>query len=313
MPQRILVTGGAGFIGSHFVESCLSLGHKVVVIDSLLPNLYSPDLKSRNLDFFRHDSSVEIIEKDICKLNIKETIDSVDVIVNFAAMPGLLPSWNQFETYLNSNVLALSKILDSIEANSTQKIIQISTSSVYGKVAVGNERSETKPISPYGVSKLAAENLIKVIADQKNLDFNILRLFSVYGPRQRPDMAYDILTRQILANETITIFGDGEATRSNTYVEDVVNGIHGSIKSGAKGEIYNICGSEEYSLNAVISMLEEITSKTAKRVYQSPRPGDQTTTRGDFSKASKDFGYYPKTTLYKGLEKQVNWISTNVR
>lgn len=313
MPQRILVTGGAGFIGSHFVQSCVSLGYKVVIIDSLLPNLYSSELKSRNLDLVRHESDVEIIEKDICQLSVKEIVDRVDVIVNFAAMPGLMPSWNQFETYLNSNVLALSRILDSVETNSTQKIIQISTSSVYGKIAVGNELTETNPISPYGVTKLAAENLIKVIAYQKNLDFSILRLFSVYGPRQRPDMAYDILTRKILNGEALTIFGDGEATRSNTYVDDVVNGIHGAIKSGISGEIYNICGSEEYSLNSVITMLENMTGRNAKRSYLPPRPGDQSATRGDFSKAHKDFEYNPKVKLQEGLEKQISWISNNIR
>jgi nucleoside-diphosphate-sugar epimerase len=312
MPQRILVTGGAGFIGSHFVQSCLALGYEVLVVDSLLPNLYSSDLKIRNLDLFRNDPNVEVLEKDLCKLNMKDVVSRVDVIVNFAAMPGLMPSWHQFETYLNSNVLALSRILDSVEANSNQKIIQISTSSVYGKIAIGNEQSETKPISPYGVTKLAAENLIRVIADQKNLDFNILRLFSVYGPRQRPDMAYDIVTRKILASETVKIFGDGESTRSNTYVDDVVNGIHGSIKSGIKGETYNICGSESFSLNSVLSMIEEITGKKANRTYLPPRPGDQAATRGDFAKASKDFNYHPKTKLIEGLENQIRWIAKDI-
>jgi len=312
MPQRILVTGGAGFIGSHFAQSCLSLGYEVVVVDSLLPNLYSSDLKIRNLDIFRDESDIEIIEKDLCQVNIKEIVDRVDIIVNFAAMPGLMPSWHQFETYLNSNVLVLSRILDSVEVNSNQKIIQISTSSVYGKVAVGNEQTETNPVSPYGVTKLAAENLIKVIADQKNLDFNILRLFSVYGPRQRPDMAYDILSRKILANEEVNIFGDGESTRSNTYVDDVVSGVHGSIKRGVKGETYNICGNESYSLNYVISLLEEIIGKKAKLNYVSPRPGDQAATKGDFSKASRDFNYQPKTRLFEGLENQIRWISKNI-
>jgi nucleoside-diphosphate-sugar epimerase len=312
MPRTILVTGGAGFIGSHFVQSCLTQGYKVVVVDSLLPNLYSSDLKIRNLDIFRHEAGIEIIEKDLCRLNTRKIVDKVDVIVNFAAMPGLMPSWHQFETYLNSNVLALSRILDSVEVNSNQKIIQISTSSVYGKVAIGNEQTDTKPVSPYGVTKLAAENLIKLIADQKNLDFNILRLFSVYGPRQRPDMAYDILSRKILNNEPVNFFGDGDSTRSNTYVDDVVSGVHGSIKSGVKGETYNICGNESYSLNHVISLIEEIIGKKAKRNYVSPRPGDQAATRGDFSKAAKDFDYWPKTRLLEGLENQIKWISKSI-
>jgi UDP-glucuronate 4-epimerase len=210
-------------------------------------------------------------------------------------------------------VIVLSRILDSIGSNSQQKIIQISTSSVYGKFAIGDELSETKPISPYGVSKLAAENLIKVISEQKNLNFNILRLFSVYGPRQRPDMAFNILTRKIFADQPITIYGTGEATRSNTYVKDIVDGVHGAIEKGAKGETYNICGREEYSLNDVITILEDLIGIKVKRNYSAPRPGDQESTKGDFSKAFRDFGYFPKTTLTDGLFNQVRWIAGTIR
>ena len=308
MAETILVTGGAGFIGSHLVEISLKAGFKVKVIDSFLPNLYSAEIKKSNWQQLSSHKNVDLLEADICTAEISAIVKEADIIVNCAAMPGLMPSWNQFSTYLDSNVLVLSRILDQIKVNSPQKIIQISTSSVYGRVAIGNELSPTHPISPYGVTKLAAENLIKVVAEQKNLNFNILRLFSVYGPRQRPDMAYNIIIEKLLTNKTISIYGDGNATRSNTYVADVVQGILDCITGGRSGETYNICGNEEYSLNSVITMLENLTNRFAKISFLPTRPGDQAATKGDFSKASTDFHYFPRTRLAAGLTEQSRWM-----
>lgn len=307
MTARVLVTGAAGFIGSHLVEKCASSGFNVSAIDSFLPNLYSAEIKRNNWKHLSSLPNVEFHQMDLGRDDISEVIKASDIIINCAAMPGLMPSWSEFATYLNCNVLALSRILEQLELNSSKRIIQISTSSVYGREAIGNENSSTSPISPYGVSKLAAENLIRVISEQKNLDFQILRLFSVYGPRQRPDMAYNIMIKRLLSGEELSVFGDGTASRSNTYVADVVDGIMGSISDGSRGEIYNICGDESYSLNSVISMLEELMGVTAKINYLDVRPGDQTSTKGDFTKANLAFSYHPKTKLRDGLTRQIDW------
>lgn len=311
MTKTILVTGAAGFIGSHVAETAAKRGYRVNAIDSFSPHLYSPGLKRENWNVLSGISSINLVEGDLCRYDISELVLHSDIIVNSAAVPGLMPSWDLFSEYLNSNVLALSKILECVPNNSTKKIIHLSTSSVYGKFAVGDESSETLPVSPYGVTKLAAENLLKVVAEKKNLNFNILRLFSVYGPRQRPDMAIRIILQKLMTGETIDIYGDGTASRSNTYISDVVDAIILAIESNRMSETYNISGSEEFSLNEVLSILENVTGRKAKLRYTSIRPGDQSATKGDYTKASKHLGYFPSVTLRKGLELEFEWLLRN--
>ena len=307
MAKSILVTGAAGFIGSHLAEVAALQGYKVKAVDCFSPHLYPTRIKRENWNELSKLSSIELFELDLCRDDISRLVSDSDIIVNCAAVPGLMPSWELFSAYLDSNVLALSKILEVVETRSEQKIIQLSTSSVYGKYAIGGELNQTSPTSPYGVTKLAAENLIKVVGERKDLDFNILRLFSVYGPRQRPDMAYSIILNRLLTGEIIDIYGDGKASRSNTYVSDVTDGILLACNSAIKSEVYNICGGEEFTLNQVLRLLEDITGKKPNLRFMPIRPGDQSVTNGDFSKASKDFGYYPKVTLEKGLRFQYEW------
>lgn len=307
MTKRILVTGAAGFIGSHVAETAAQRGYSVNAIDSFSSHLYSSDLKRANWNVLSGISSINLFEGDLCRDDVSQLVLDSDIIVNSAAVPGLMPSWDLFSDYLDSNVLALSKILESIPNDSPKKVIQLSTSSVYGKFAVGDETNETSPTSPYGVTKLAAENLLKVVAEKKNLNFNILRLFSVYGPRQRPDMAFRIIVQKLIAGETIDIYGDGSASRSNTYVCDVVDGILLACESILNSGTYNICGKESYSLNEVLTLLESITGKKPNLRFLPARPGDQAVTMGDFSKAKKDLGYIPTWTLDKGLKEQYEW------
>ncbi len=313
MSKTILVTGAAGFIGSHVAETAARQGSRVIAIDSFSPHLYSSELKRVSWDVLSKIPSINLFELDLCCDDFSELIWESDVIVNSAAVPGLMPSWDLFSEYLNSNVLALSKILEVLPVSSPKKIIQLSTSSVYGKFAIGDESSPTIPTSPYGVTKLAAENLLKVVAEKKNLKFNILRLFSVYGPRQRPDMAFGIIINKLITGEPISIYGDGSASRSNTYVSDVVAGILLACESAYDSQTYNICGNEEYTLSEVIKILEDISGKKANLEYFPARPGDQTTTRGNFSKASKDLGYSPNWNLKKGLKHQYEWIKNQPR
>jgi nucleoside-diphosphate-sugar epimerase len=311
MAKRILVTGAAGFIGSHVAETAAKRGYSVNAIDSFSPHLYSSELKRANWNVLSGFSSINLFEGDLCRDDVSQLVLDSDIIVNSAAVPGLMPSWDLFSEYLDSNVLALSKILECIPNDSSKKIIQLSTSSVYGKFAVGDEKSETLPASPYGVTKLAAENLLKVVAEKKNLNFNILRLFSVYGPRQRPDMAIRIILQKLMTGETIDIYGDGTASRSNTYVSDVVDAILLASESSRKSETYNISGSEEFSLNEVLNILENVTGRKANLRFASNRPGDQSVTKGDYTKASRHLGYFPSVTLHEGLELEFEWLLRN--
>jgi nucleoside-diphosphate-sugar epimerase len=184
--------------------------------------------------------------------------------------------------------------------------VHISTSSVYGRVATGDESSPTIPYSPYGVTKLAAENLIRAFADNSCLDFNILRYFSVYGPDQRPDMAYSRFISAIYNDETINLYGDGTQSRTNTYISDCITATVMTIEAGLTNTIYNIAGLDEVNILTVISILEEILGKKAKVNLLPGRTGDQLITKGNIDKLNKDTGFEPQIGIRQGLENQVN-------
>lgn len=305
---RVLVTGGAGFIGSHLSESLILNGHEVTVIDSLSDFLYSRDLKEMNIKHFA-DQGIKFHELDLATDNIDEIVGSQDVIINEAGIPGLIKSWNNFNEYMNSNVLALSKLLESVRKSNISRFIQISTSSVYGKKAISAENSELRPYSPYGVSKLAAENMVRAYGDNFGVPFCILRYFSVYGPRQRPDMAYQKFISAMLKGEEIEVYGDGSQTRTNTFVSDIVNGTILAMESGDKTDkkTYNLSGIQSISLKAAILEIESQLGVQAKIRFAPIRFGDQTETLGDVTAASKDFGYLPKIDFRAGINQQINW------
>ena len=187
--MKILVTGAAGFIGSHLAEELNEQGHQVVAIDSLSDFLYPREIKERNIQNFK-SLGINFFPVDIRSNRIDEIIKGCDYVINEAAIPGLVKSWSHMGSYIEANVLGLQNLLESSVKNEVKRFIQISTSSVYGKDAIGDESSSTNPYSPYGVSKLAAEKLAQAYSENYGLDVTILRYYSVFGPRQRPDMAY---------------------------------------------------------------------------------------------------------------------------
>lgn len=310
--MKIVVTGGAGFIGSHFVEHMLRLGFEIVVIDSFNNDLYDSKIKRENWESLASSSrKISILEMDL-----REKIDPVvfqdcDAIFHFAAMPGLSLSWTDTKLYIDSNLLVTCNVLEACKPNSNLKFFQISTSSVYGKIVTGDENSTLEPISPYGVTKLAAEKAVVAICTAKNLEFNILRLFSVYGPRQRPDMAFNIFIRKILNGDEIEIFGDGTQTRANTYVRDIVEGIYRAYSNFTSGEIYNLSGREEVSVNQILEIIEQKLNKKAIIKNVSERLGDQQRTIDVSAKALTKIGYLPHTDIVSGIANQVNWQTSN--
>jgi nucleoside-diphosphate-sugar epimerase len=277
----------------------------VYALDALLDSTYSSEIKKARWRFLQETCDAKFFVKDLRFDDLDEILNSVDVIVNEAGIPGLMLSWENFQLYSDCNLVAVNRLLQALKNHGKKRFIQVSTSSVYGLNAVGDELSETNPISPYGVTKLAAEKLIHAYAKEMNLDYVILRYFSIFGPGQRPDMGYSIFIERMLAGEEISIYGDGTQVRSNTYIEDCIKGTILAIERGQSGETYNISGGEEISVNEIISTLNEYTGANSKISYQPGRPGDQFRTSGNWAKANTDLGYVPEYDVRTGLKLQV--------
>ena len=304
--SRILVTGAAGFVGSRLTETLASRGHDVVALDCFLPDLYSAEIKQNR---FRHVTSLPNVTGIVADLRKDEleSIGHVDVVINEAAMPGLTKSWEDLKLYVDNNLHALDRLIRATTHDSLQKFIQISTSSVYGRIAIGAEDSPTNPYSPYGVSKLAAEKLGFAHMDNFGLPFTVLRYFSVYGPGQRPDMAYHRFLEKAKTGDTVTVYGDGEQRRTNTYIDDCVEATIAAIDHAEPGDTYNISGKQSVSINEAIETIREVTGQTLPIDYQPARPGDQKETRGDIDKAQRVLGYTPTWSLKDGLAAQWAW------
>jgi len=306
--MKILVTGGAGFIGSHLSEKLASEGHRVTVLDSLSSFLYSSELKSRNIENFKQ-LGINFFRVDLNDPEVGNIVKGMDVVINQAAIPGLVKSWTHLDEYMNSNVVGLGNLLKACSRFKIRKFIQISTSSVYGYEATGNENSDLKPHSPYGVSKLAAEKLVIAYGANFDIPFTILRYFSVYGPRQRPDMAYQKFITSIIDDQPIVVFGDGSQTRTNTYVSDIVDGTISVINAGeiSNGKTYNLSGLKSVTLTEAIKIIESINGKAARITFGPAKVGDQKNTEGNISLARKELGYFPGTDFLNGLEAQFVW------
>ncbi len=310
--MKILVTGAAGFIGSHLTEALVKEGHQILAIDALVPNLYPIEHKLRNWKLLGElGANIERREIDLRKPINESEIDDIDYIFHLAAMPGLSLSWEDTKLYIDCNLLATANLIRACNPDRLSRFFHISTSSVYGKNVTGNEDSLLSPISPYGVTKLAAETLIAAYSKANGLPYSIFRLFSVYGPRQRSDMAFNIFTRKLLAGEVIDIYGDGTQSRANTYVSDVVDGLISGIANSEHGEIYNLCGSEQATVMEVLEKLARITGREPILEFKGERLGDQQETKSVAQKAFKSLGFAPKVLLNEGLNRQVNWQMEN--
>lgn len=302
--MRALVTGVAGFIGSHLAEALLAGGHEVVGIDAFIP-YYARELKDRNLQALMDHPRFSFHELDLRTDSLDRALENVNVIVNEAAMPGLPRSWTEFPAYVSCNLLALERLLDAAARAGVQRLVHASTSSVYGSDAVGDETMPTMPISPYGITKLAAEHLILANMERVGLPSIILRYFSIYGPRQRPDMAYNIFIESMRTGRPITVYGDGRQSRSSTYVSDCVAGTIRALDRAQAGEIYNIGGGETVSLLDALDIIARAMDASPQIVHEAPRPGDQRHTAADTRKARQAFGYEPAVPPAVGLPLQI--------
>ena len=305
--MRILVTGAAGFIGSHLVTELSNLGHNVVALDCFLDDSYSAEVKRNSWQQLSRLPGVTPFVLDLRVDDLAPALDGVTHIVNEAGMPGLVKSWEDLQLYLDCNVLGADRLMRFARDASVTKFIQISTSSVYGRDAIGSETQPTNPVSPYGVSKLTAEKLL--LAHHANFEFpvSILRYFSVYGPRQRPDMGYHKFIEAILDGRPIQVHGDGLQTRTNTFVSDCVAGTIGAIDSAREGEIYNLSGESSVNVLEALDLISEALKMPHHIEFIPKRAGDQQDTRGDYSKARAEFGYAPVVGAQEGLAAQAQW------
>ncbi len=304
--MRVLVTGAAGFVGSHLSEALVAAGHDVVGLDAFV-TYYPRPFKEENLAGLRRNSRFRFVEADLRTADLGPVLEGVDAVVHEAAMPGLPRSWSDFDLYVGCNLIAVERLLAAVRTSAVRRFLQISTSSVYGSEAVGDEHMTTRPVSPYGVTKLAAEHLVLAHVQTFGLPAVIVRYFSIYGPRQRPDMAYHRFIEALLDDAPITLYGDGLQTRSNTYVDDCVAGTIAALEHGTVGEIYNLGGGQVISMLEAIETLGEILGVAPQIERQPARPGDQRHTAADVSKARAAFGFEPRVLPREGLARQAAW------
>lgn len=305
--MNVVVTGAAGFIGSHLAERLLADGHGVTGVDCFLDASYDAQTKRDTWAGLVGHPRFTPFEADLRTDDLRDVCDGVDGIVNEAAMPGLLKSWTDLDVYLTCNVLGLSNLIRAAQECDVSRLIHISTSSVYGRYAVGDETLPLAPCSPYGVSKLAAEHLLRAYDPSGSLPYVVLRYFSIYGPRQRPDMAYHRFCEAMLTNRPITVYGGGTQIRSNTYVDDAVDATVAALESGGVGAVYNIAGSESTTVLGAIDILADALGIEPRIEDAPPRPGDQMETRGDFARATAELDYVPKVGIEEGLRLQAGW------
>jgi nucleoside-diphosphate-sugar epimerase len=304
--MRCVVTGAAGFIGSHLCERLLADGHTVTGVDCFTA-YYPRPIKERNLAILRGKPRFAFRELDLSEGVPSEVVAGAEWVFHLAAMPGLTRSWLDFDLYNRHNLTATHRLLEALKGSTgLKKVIYASTSSVYGKYASGDEHLPIRPSSPYGITKFASEQLCRVYHEEYGIPVVILRFFSVYGPRQRPEMGYHLFIDAILRGKTLTITGDGLQIRGNTYVSDCIDATILATKA-MPGETFNLGGGELVTVIEVIRKLERITGKQAVIEYHPPRKGDQLATGADVSKLTKHVGWKPATGIEEGLARQVEW------
>ena len=314
--QQILVTGGAGFIGSHLCEALLERGKQVLALDNF-NDFYDPAVKRKNIEPSLGHPSFTLREGDIRDQEfIDESMASFkpQAIVHLAAMAGVRPSIEQPHLYNDVNINGTTVILESIRKHGVENLVFGSSSSVYGsrETAPFSEGDiQSKPISPYAATKLAGEQLCYTYHHLFGVPVTCLRFFTVYGPRQRPEMAIHLFARKIMNGDTITIFGDGSSRRDYTYIDDIVDGIWRSLEKPRAYEIFNLGESETIGLSELVSELEDAIGKKAVVDYKPDQPGDVPLTCADVTKAGKMLGYKPSVPVREGVRRFVGWLREN--
>ena len=310
--MKILVTGGAGFIGSHLCEFLLRSGHAVTIIDEM-NDFYAPSLKQQNLADVRKVGPVEFHQIDICdEQNVTAVVHDTrpEVIVHIAARAGVRPSLERPLLYERVNVQGTVALLEASRLSGVKKFVFASSSSIYGianRVPFSEEDHSNLPISPYAATKIAAEKLCFTYSHLYGLPIVCLRFFTVFGPRQRPDLAIRKFTEMVDRGQRIPVFGDGTSGRDYTFVKDTVQGIAAAVDYDCRYDIFNLGNSHPVSLNQMIQTIEEALGKKALIQSLPEQPGDVPITYADISKARRLLGYSPETPFERGIAEFVQW------
>ncbi len=309
---KILITGGAGFIGSHLVERLLKMGEEVVCLDNF-NDFYDPQIKRNNIRVSLENPRFNLAEGDIRDLDFLDNLFGThrfDMVIHLAAMAGVRPSIEQPQLYNEVNVMGTTNLLEQCKLKSIKKFIFGSSSSVYGinsKVPFSEEDRVEQAISPYGATKLAGEVICHTYHHLYGISVVSLRFFTVYGPRQRPEMAIHKFIRLISSGEEVPMYGDGSSCRDYTYVDDIIDGIVASVSLDCRFEIINLGNSRTIKLKDLISLMEKQLGKRAKIKPLPNQPGDVPITYADISKARRLLNYHPNFPIEKGLAKMVDW------
>ncbi len=312
--MKALVTGAAGFIGSHLCEYLIEKGFEVVGIDSFM-DYYPRSIKEANIADLRKDHNFEFVEASLLGVDLAELLDGIDVVFHQSAQAGVRASWGQtFKIYSDNNILATQNLLEACRKSPVRKFVYASSSSVYGdtKDLPMSESSLPCPVSPYGVSKLAAEHLCRLYHKNFGIPAVSLRYFTVYGARQRPDMAFHRFFRWALDDKPLEVYGDGEQSRDFTHVDDIVESNWLAFEKAQPGEVFNIGGGARITLNEVIEIIKEIVGRELEVQYQSVQKGDVRHTFADMTKAKEKLGYKPKVSIQDGLKTEYEWIRSLV-
>ncbi len=313
--MKALVTGAAGFIGSHLCERLLAEGWAVVGVDNF-DDFYDPKIKRRNIESCLKNKNFQLVEAGIRDSAAMDEIisDSIEIVVHLAAKVGVRSSIAQPALYADVNINGTMVLLEAAKKHKTQKFIFGSSSSVYGnnkKVPFSEEDNVDFPISPYAATKKAGELICHTYHHLYRIPVTCLRFFTVYGPRQRPDLAIHKFAKLIEQGKPIPVYGDGTMMRDFTYIDDIINGVVAAMQKCAGFNVYNLGESRPITVNDLIAEIEKALGKTAIKEYLSPQPGDVERTYADVTKAIRELGYNPATTIQAGLAKFVAWLRQN--
>jgi UDP-glucuronate 4-epimerase len=308
--MKALVTGGAGFVGSHLSERLLAQGADVLAIDSFT-DYYPRAIKERNLASLRGQARYRLIEADLNALDLREVLSGITHVFHLAAQAGVRKSWGRdFQTYTMLNVDATQRLLEACVGLPIERVVYASSSSVYGDAVEMPMREDAmvQPVSPYGVTKLAAEHLCHLYYVNHAVPTVSLRYFTVYGPRQRPDMGFNRFFSALLDNRPVVQFGDGRQTRDFTFIADIVTATADAAVHGVPGRVYNIGGGSRVSLGDVFEMIARVSGRRLEIAHQPAQKGDMRDTFADTSRARADLGFQPSVDLETGLRTMFTWM-----
>ncbi len=309
------MTGAAGFVGSNLCEFLIEKGLRVLGIDNFM-DYYPRSIKESNLTYLRKHANFELVDASLLEVDLTKLLDEVDGIFHQAAQAGVRASWGKsFKVYTDNNVLATQMLLEASRERQIKKFIYASSSSIYGDTTdlPMRESSLPRPVSPYGVSKLAAEHLCWLYYKNFGVPAVSLRYFTVYGARQRPDMAFHRFFRWAFDNQPLEVYGNGMQSRDFTHVDDIAKANWLAYENAPPGEVYNIGGGSRVTLNEAIDAIRDITGMDLKVGRQAKQKGDVRHTMADISKAEKELGYEPEVSIRDGLLTEYNWIKDLVK